>query len=315
MTSRVAAVVFLLMVCRAALAESAVLLDRVMAIVNKDVITWSEVYKTMEFEASGTLKGLTQKDRREFFKQNEMAFLDLLIDSKLQIQEAARLGVSVSEAEVNRAVQTIREKYSMSEEVFQESIIKEGFTMKEYRKKVADQIMVGRVVEQEVRGKIIVSEGDLDRYLQENPQVVRDGEGYALGHIFLKKDADRARTEERAAEVYLKLKAGEAFADVAARYSEDSSAKSGGDLGFVRKRDITVEFEKVLSAMAVGETSQPFWTDRGMHILKLNEARRFNNQQELRESVRQRLLEEKFQSEYKNWVKGLRQKAYVEIKS
>jgi peptidyl-prolyl cis-trans isomerase SurA len=315
MRLRIAAVVCLLMSFLAGLAEGAILLDRVMAIVNKDVITWSEVYKTMEFEASGTLKTLTEKDRREFLRQNETAFLEVLIDLRLQIQEAARLGVSVSEEDVNRAVQGIREKYSMSEQSFEESIKKEGFTMKEYRRKVADQIMVGRVVEQEVRGKIIVTEGDLDRYVRDNPQVVRDGEGYAISHIFLKKGQDRTKTEERAAEIYLKLKAGEPFADVASRYSEDSSAKSGGDLGFIRKRDITAEFERVLSGMSVGDISEPFWTERGMHILKLNEARKFNTPQELRESVRQRLLEEKFQSDYKNWVKGLRQKAYVEIKS
>ena len=132
-----------------AVANSAILLDKVMAIVNKEVITWSDLYKAMEFEATDEIKAMKDDDRRRFFKENEAAFLETMIDMRLQVQEAIKSGISVSDEEVTKAIEGIKKKYSMTDETFKNAISKEGFTIKEYRKKLAEQIGIGRVVEQE----------------------------------------------------------------------------------------------------------------------------------------------------------------------
>lgn len=298
----------------AAFADSAILLDKVVAIVNKEVITWSDLYKAMEFEANDEIKAMKDEDKRRFFKENEAMFLESLIDMRLQLQEAAKAGITASEEDVNRAIENIQKKYSMTDEAFKEAISKEGFTLAEYRKKLSEQITISRIVEREVRSKILVTEGEIDKYLSENKDLAKEIEGFHISHIFLRKTDDKKQLEEKAMGIYQKIKAGEGFPELARQYSEDASARSGGDLGFIKKSDMSKDFLNVLSKMKVGDVSEPFWGVDGIHIIRLDEKKEIKTPQELREMVRQKLLDEKFNREYKNWIKGLREKAYVEIK-
>ncbi len=295
-------------------ANSAILLDKVMAIVNKEVITWSDLYKAMGFEATDEIKAMKDEDKRRFFRENESIFLESLIDMRLQLQEAAKAGVSASDEDVNKAIENIQKKYSMTDEAFKDAIGKEGFTIAEYRKKLSEQITISRIVEQDVRSKVLVTEGEIDKYLSENKEMARESDGFNISHIFLKKTDDKKQLEEKAMEIYKKIKAGENFSDLAKQYSEDASARSGGELGFIKKSDMSKDFLDVLSKMKVGDVSEPFWGGNGIHIIRLNDKREIKSPQELREAVRQKLLDEKFSREYKNWIKGLREKAYVEIK-
>lgn len=298
----------------AAAAQGAIVLDKVMAIVNKEVITWSDLYKGMEFDAVDEVKALKPEERRRFFKDNEATYLESMIDMKLQLQEARREGIGASTSEVEAAIATIRDKYGMSEEAFSETIKKEGFALAEYKKKLAEQITISRIVEQEVRSKIFVTEADIDRYLAEHKELARDYEGFTISQIFLKDTGDRKQVEEKASEIYKRVKAGESFSELARRYSEDASARSGGSLGFIRKCDLSSAFVSACSGLKTGEVSEPFWSESGMHIIRVNDARTLKNPQELRDIVRERLLNEKFERDYKNWIKGLRERAYVEVK-
>lgn len=295
-------------------ADSAILLDKVMAIVNKEVITWSDLYKGMEFEATDEVKAMKSEDRRKLFKENEMVFLESMIDTRLQLQEAWKIGISAGEEDVNRAIKSIKAKYSMTDEMFKEAIGREGFTMAGYRKKLVEQITVSRVIEQEVRGNVLVTDAEIDKYLAGHKELAKENEGFNLSHIFLKRATERKQVEEKAADIYKRAKAGESFQELAKWYSEDANAKSGGDMGFVRKSDLSRDFLEVLLKLKSGDISEPFWNEKGIHILRVNEVLMFKSTDEMREAVRQKLLNEKFSVEYRNWLKGLRERAYVEIK-
>lgn len=306
--------IFALVLGYVSAAQGAVLLDKVMAIVNKEVITWSDVYRGMEYEVSDEVKAMKAEDRRRIFKENEMQYLDILIDMRLQLQEAARVGVSAGKADVERAIRSIKEKYSFSDEAFAEMIRKEGFSLDAYKKRLAEQITLSRIVDQEVKSKVLVTEREVDNYLTEHKNEAKENEGFSVSHLFLKKAEDRKQVEEKMAEILKRLQAGADFADLARQYSENAAAPNGGDLGFIRKADMSAEFLAVLSGMKAGQVSEPFWGGSGLHLLKLDEIRRFDTPQELREAVRQKLLDAKLSRELRNWVRGLREKAYVEIK-
>ncbi|MFA5353132.1 MAG: peptidylprolyl isomerase [Thermodesulfovibrionales bacterium] len=293
---------------------SPILLDKVMAIVNKEVITWSDLYKTMEFEAGPEVKAMSDEEKRRFFKANEMMFLDALVDMRLQLQAAANAGVRAGKEDVDRAVEGIKKKYSMTDEAFIKAIREEGFSPEEYRKKLADQITIARVVDQEIKSKLIVTEKEIDTYLTEHSSLINDSNGFDISHIYLKKSSNRAEVEERAQELYKKIKAGEDFGSLARQHSEDGSAKAGGELGFIKKTDLSKDFLDVLAGLKAGDVSEPFWSGNGMHIIRLNVQRVTKDPKDLREAVRQKLLEEKFKTEYSDWLKGLREKSYVEIK-
>jgi peptidyl-prolyl cis-trans isomerase SurA len=298
----------------AAFANSAILLDRVMAIVNKEVITWSELYKAMEFEATEAVRAMKDEERRQLFKNSEPIFLEKLIDMRLQLQEARKLGIQATDDEVNKAIDSIRKKYGMTDEVFQQAIKKEGFSLPEYKTKLFEQITIDRLIEQEIRSKVVVTEGEIDKYFSENKEAVKEHEGFDISHIFIRHTGDKKQVEDKASEIYKRITAGENFEEIAKKESEDASARGGGHLGFVKKSDLSANFLNVLLKMKNNDVSQPFWSANGIHIIRLNEIKLFRDSRELREKVRQQLLDDKLKKYYKDWSKSLREKAYIEIK-
>lgn len=294
------------------IAGSAVLLDKVVAVVNKEVITWSELYKAMQFDASNEMKSLSEEERNKIFAANEKKFLENMVDNKLELQAARSLGIEASKEEVTEAIDTIKKKYNMDEKTFEESLKKEGFTLDEYKKRLADQIVMTKVVAQQVRNKIVVTDREISDYMSKNKN-----DEYRVRQIFFKKpagDFDKKELEAKAEEVMQKLKDGEDFSALAYTYSEDPSAKSGGELGFIKKEYLGKEFLKAISHLAVGEVSTPFWTEEGLHIVQLEEKVDPENVAEYREMAKKKIFEKKFKDEYRNWIRGLREKAYVEVR-
>jgi peptidyl-prolyl cis-trans isomerase SurA len=293
--------------------QNVIVLDKVVAVINAEVITWSELYKAMEFEASPAVKAMGEQERRKLFRDNEGIFLEGLINMKLMLMAAKAANITVSEAEVQEAMKSIRDKYNLNDDAFKLAIGKEGFTMDEYKKKLMDQLAVSRMVDMEVRSRIIVNDKEVDEYIQKNKDGAAD-EGYAVSMILVRKSDDPARDEERAKAAYAGIKAGRDFAEVAREYSDDSSARAGGNLGFLKKSELSQAYMDVLSKLKEGETGAPFQSGAGIHILKLEGSRVFKSTAEFRQAVKDKIYSEKNDKAYKAWVKGLRQSAYVEIK-
>ncbi|MEW6001685.1 MAG: peptidylprolyl isomerase [Nitrospirota bacterium] len=298
------------------LSDAAILLDRVVAVVNKEVITWSEVYRMMEFEAADQVKALKEDEKLRLFKEDEEAFLQKLIDMRLQIQEAKRIGLEVTPEELTEAIDNIKKKYSMTQTSFMESLQKEGLTIEEYKRRLSEQILIGKVINQQIRNKIVISEDDLKKYLEKNRQIFGDAEVYKLRQIFLRrqKNVDDRTIEERASLIVEKLKAGKDFSVLAKEFSEDPSGKGGGELGLIKKGLLAKEFVDILSTIKRGDFSRPFWTEKGLHIIKLDEIISMQNADQIKEEARRYLTEQQFAGKYKSWLKGLRERSFIEIR-
>jgi len=298
-------------------ANAAVLLDRVVAVVNKEVITWSELYKMMEYEATDQVKTLKEEERMKIFRDSEAVFLEKLIDMKLHIQEAKRLGLDVTPDEVTEAIENIKKKYSLSGNALEESLKKEGLTFEEYKKRLSEQIIISKLISQQIRNKIVVSDEEVKKYMEANKKDFSDGEAFRLRQIFFRKpqnDADKKIVEDKAYSVIQKLKAGEDFSVLAKEYSEDPSGKMGGDIGIIKKSLMAKEFIEVLYTMKAGDFSIPFWTEKGLHIIKLEEKIPSQTMDEVRESVRKQLTENQFLQRYRSWIRGLKEQAYIEVR-
>jgi peptidyl-prolyl cis-trans isomerase SurA len=294
-----------------------ILFDRVVAVVNKEVITWSELYKAMEFEAAPQIKNLSNEERKKVFKQSEGSLLESLIDMRLQLQEAEKLGFEVTQKEITEAIETIQKKYSMTQADFTESLKKEGLSFDEYKKRLSEQILINKVVTHHIRNKITVSDDLIKKYIEEHKENFTGNEKYKLRQIFFKDTegtVDQKTVEDNAALIIRRLKDGEDFSALARIYSDDPSRKIGGDLGFVSKDLLAKEFVEVLSNMHVGDYSMPFWTEKGLHIIKLDEIASVQNIDKIKDDARKKLAEEQLAERYKSWAKGLREKAYIEVR-
>lgn len=292
--------------------EAAVLLDRVVAVVNKEVVTWGELYKSMEFDASSDMKALRDEEKIKVFKENETQFLESIIDMRLQLQSARNIDITASKEEVTDALSMMKQKSSLDDKGFAESLKREGFSIEEYRKRMAEQIILSKVVGQQVRSKIVITEAEIDNYMSRNKDA-----GYKISQILLKKSLkfpDQGSLEARANEILMRLTSGEDFAALARQYSDDPSGKAGGDLGFVKKEYLSSEFIEALSVMNPGDVSRPFWTAKGLHVIKLDEKYDASNAAELRKIAREKLFDKRFREELKNWIRSLREKAYIEVR-
>ncbi len=297
--------------------DAAILLDRVVALVNKEVITWSELYQLMEKESSAELKALDEEERMEVFKKSEKAFLDRLIDIRLQIQEAKRLGIEASPEDVDEAIENIKKKYSLTTEEMEASLVQEGLTFEDYRKRLYEQIMMSKLVNQEVRSKIFVSDEEVNDIFNKSENTITSQESYKLRQIFFnvpENDDMKKDVEAKASFIIEKINEGEDFSRLAQEHSEDASAKLGGDLGYIQKELLTEEFVEVLSDMEIGDNSIPFWTQQGLHIVKLEDKTSAKTEEIFKKQIKEKLLEEKFTKTYESWIKGLRDGAHIIIR-
>lgn len=300
------------------LSFSAILLDRVVATINGEVITWSELRKRIELENKNLLKDLTGEAREKKTNEIEAPFLNNMIDLKLQLQAARRLGFGVGIAETDAAVAEIMRKYNLTDESLAESLKAEGFDMEEYKNQLAEQILLTKVVRYEVKTSIVIGDKQIREYYEVNKEKYRKGEKVRIRLIFFEGDAkdnlQKTDIEAKAGEVMQMIEAGEDFAKIASEFSEDASKEVGGDLGYISRGSVLKEIEDVVFDMKSGEVSKPFWSSVGLHIVKLEDRTEGSEIKEIRDEIKGILFEEAFKLKLEEWVKKLREEAYIEIK-
>lgn len=300
------------------LSFSAILLDRVVATINGEVITWSELRKRIELENKNLLKDLTGEAREKKTNEIEAPFLNNMIDLKLQLQAARRLGFGVGIAETDAAVAEIMRKYNLTDESLAESLKAEGFDMEEYKNQLAEQILLTKVVRYEVKTSIVIGDKQIREYYEVNKEKYRKGEKVRIRLIFFAGDAkdnlQKTDIEAKAGEVMQMIEAGEDFAKIASEFSEDASKEVGGDLGYISRGSVLKEIEDVVFDMKSGEVSKPFWSSVGLHIVKLEDRTEGSEVKEIRDEIKGILFEEAFKLKLEEWVKKLREEAYIEIK-
>jgi parvulin-like peptidyl-prolyl isomerase len=286
-----------------------ILLDRVVATVNNDVITWSELRKSIALENKALLSGLTDSDKEQKIKEIEKPFLNNLIDVKLQLQEAVRLGFTVSPPETNEAINDIKRKFNLTDESLHEYLKADGFTLKEYRSRLREQILLSKVIRYEIMDTILVTDKNIDEFYEANKEKYRQDVKVRIKQILFTD----TNSLQKAEEVFQRIKKGEDFEKLASEFSEDESKTFGGDLGYVSRGSMVKEIEDVAFSLKVGEVSKPFQSSKGIHIIKIEDRLENAAGEKVREQIKRELFEKAYQSKFENWLKELREKAYIEI--
>lgn len=299
------------------ISEGAVLLDRVVATVNDEVITWSELMGVIALEGRDYMQNRTDRTRQEKISDLEGPFLKNLIEMKLQLQEARRMGLDVGDAEIDNAVSDIRNKFDLDDVTFLESLKAEGLTMQDYRSRLGEQILLSKVVNFAVRNNIVISEKNIDEYYRANEEQFDGRERLKIRQIFFKgqNGSDQARAiEKKGREVLYRLKRGEDFAKLAKEISEDSSRDFGGDLGYITRGSALKEIEDAAYTLKTGEVSKPFWSEAGLHIIKLEDRISGSSIVKVKDKITEILFQKSFDEKYHEWKTGLRERSYIETK-
>lgn len=300
-----------------ALAE---IVSGIAATVNDDIITLYEVNREAaqllrEAEKRGPVTGEAREQIRK-------AALNALIDKRLVQQKIKELNIQVSEEEVRQAVEEIKKQNNMTQDGLVAALLTQGLTFDQYKAQLKEQLERIRLMGQEVRAKIQVSEKEIQEYYAANKANYSEDETYRARHIFFRvpKNATAAQVKEamaRAANVLMEARSGKDFAELARKYSDEASAaKDAGDLGTFRKGEMLPEIESTVIAMKPGEVSELIATPAGFHIIKLEEkgAAKVKPLEEVKGAIEEILYRKKSEERFNQWTAELRKAATIEIK-
>jgi len=254
--------------------QKSVLVDRIVAVVNKEVITASELNEAIGAAERHLRRRGTPPPQRELL---ERQMLERLILDKVQLQMARETGIRVDEVQLDRAVQRIAEQNRMTLTEFRGALERDGVAFAAYRDDLREQIVLSRLREREVNDKIQVSDGEIDNFLAESKPAAERVE-YNISHILLRipEQASPERVEtarSRAEKVLIEARAGGDFARLAASYSDASDALQGGSIGWRAQDRLPDLFASALVSLKPGDISDVLRSPAGFHILKLVDRR------------------------------------------
>jgi peptidyl-prolyl cis-trans isomerase SurA len=299
------------------------LVDKVAAVVNRDVIALSEVQQRAAPELARLAGEKDPRKRNEQRTQLMKQALDALIADKLIDAEVRELGLGVTATEVEEAMADVQKQNGISDpQQFEQLLAREGYTLKSYRDFLTKQISRGRLMQMRVASKVKVTEEDLKAaYAQYSKLEGEEAEVHAR-HILVTVDAKA--TPEQVEEARKKAEAiaeearrpGMNFEALARARSEGPSREDGGDLGFFRRGVMVPAFEKAAFSLKVGEVSEPIRTNFGWHVLKVEERRvvGVTPYEEMRAKLELQLRQQKTEKFVDQYVQELRKKAVIEVK-
>lgn len=252
-----------------------VLVDRIVAVVNNEVITRIELVERIERVLEDLRRQKIASPPREEMEQQA---LERMVMDKVQFQYAKETGVKVDELDLDRAIERIAETNNLSLPEFRRMLERDGIPYDKFRDDLRHEILLTRLREREVDNKIAIAENEIDLFIEQQKETGAAPEEYRLAHILIRipeqagpDQIDRLRS--RAEEVAGRLSQGADFAQLAASHSDAPDGLKGGDMGWRSRERLPVLFADALAKMQPGDVSNVLRSPAGFHLLKLFEKR------------------------------------------
>ncbi len=239
------------------------------------------------------------------------------INRHLLLQKAENLGITVSEDQANQKLAIVKAGFK-SEKAFQRKLEKKMMSLNQYKEKLKEDLLVGGVIQQEIRAKIQITDSEIEQYFRKNKDKFSTEEQRRARVILIKSDSENGGEEkawETLEKVQAKIKEGVDFGELAQQFSQDTLAKRGGDLGYFTKGRMFAPFSERAFKLKVGEVSDVFPTRHGLQILKVTgkkEASTGTLEGE-KENIRKILIDKKTQKKKRAYLQSLRKSAKVKI--
>ncbi|MBI5752655.1 MAG: peptidylprolyl isomerase [Hydrogenophilales bacterium] len=251
------------------------LVDRIVAVVNNDVITqfeFNERLRVVQRQLEG--QGIKLPPREVLEKQ----LLERVINEKVQLQFAAETGIRVDDAMLDRAIGRIAEGNRMSLDGFRQALEKDGMSFTKFREDIRNEIILSRVKEREADNRVTVTESEVEHFFASQAAAQGSDTEFNVGHILIQvpeqASPEQIQTRKARAEQALnELKKGADFAQVSASFSDAPNALQGGELGWRSASRLPQLFSDALNALQPGQTSGLLRSPNGFHLLKLIDKR------------------------------------------
>ena len=284
-------------------ASGSVVVDRVVAVVNDEVITMSD---------------LQREQQKRGDRQDERVVLEDMIDRKLQMVAAKRNGLDATEREVNEAVADIMKRNNLDKAQFETALAREGLTFDQYRVELREQMALSRLANKYVRTGVAVEEAEVRTYYDRNHAQFSLPEEMRVRHLLVKVPAGAtpaqvAGVQERAGALMARLQAGEDFVRLIREAGEGPTAAQDGDLGFLQLGQAIPEIDDAAKRLKPGEYAGPLRTEDGFQIIRLEEVRTpVRPFERVKEEITRLLFEQKMENTYRTFLQSLRSESHIE---
>ena len=293
--------------------------NRVVAVVNNDVITLYELNNRIKEMTGSAPEELMQKNET-MFRDAQRKILELLIDEKIAQAKIKELGIKVADRQVDNFLEKMKRDNQWTQEDLVAGLEKEGLSYEKYRERVRRDIERAQLIEYEVRSKIIIRDEVIQKYYEDHRGTFGIAEKVQLAGIFLmrknmKSEEEMRELYKKAQDISAKLKAGADFSQMAANFSEGPGANQGGDLGQFTADHLEAGLKSVVEALPEGGISDPLVRPNGIQIIKVvkKQTGKIRSLEEMREAIYGILYQEEVNRRYQAWIKELRDSAYTRV--
>jgi peptidyl-prolyl cis-trans isomerase SurA len=282
-------------------------LDKIVAIVNDDVITQKEVQNRMnlikqQFAATGNLPADNQLQQQ---------VLDQLIDNELQLQVAKKHQITVSDSELDAAIQEIAERNHLSVEQLKQKLIADHVAYADYRKQISEEILISKVARHAVNTNISVSDEEIAKFMRENTADPASREYHILDLVVPLPDQATPQqiqqAQKTALQIIPKLRTSTDLGKTVQTYNLQQQ-----DLDWRSISQLPAIFVAVVPKMQSGEVSQPIQAPNGWHIVKILATRNLQPKISV-DQAREALYHKKLAESLKQWLQQLKTQSYIKI--
>lgn len=332
MPPRILSLITLFLLLLLPIAAFSNVIDRSVAIVNDDTITLSEVNELGDPFFKKITKETPPDRLNEALQQARATVIDKLIEKKLLLQEAKKYNIRISDEDVENALQRILANNQTTMEQFRKEISTLGLNEKQYREDLREQILSSKLINYEIRSKVIIPEEKVKNYYDTMGSTAKvndsGGDYYILqiGCVWGAQDRNgahptKAEAKAKAEKIRAMALKGDDFKRLAAQYSDLPSAGDGGDLGGFQKNEMAPYIYQAIADLKPGDVSQIVENDKSYQFFKLlpTQAEKTTTTSEkasydsVKEEIREKLYQQAMELRFKEWMKTIRDKAYIKI--
>lgn len=288
----------------------AITLDRVLASVNNEIITFAD-YK--EF-----VQGLGQTEQSD---DVDSGLLNQLVEERILLLEARAKGIEVSDGEVEKEVEELRSQNGVSKEGFEDLLARDKVDITTYKRFMKNRMIISRLISREVDAMVVVTDAEMKTYYRENRKdYIEWPEAVDLKAIFMKLEEHASITELtdlklKSLRIVSQLREGGNFEKLVEEYSDEPVKSQEGILGRFARGKLIPPLDKVAFSLPEGEVSDPVWVSEGVYILKLVHRipETFQQFDTVKEDIHGRLFQQKRERLFHEWIKKLWEKSAVKL--
>jgi peptidyl-prolyl cis-trans isomerase SurA len=291
--------------------------DRIIAQVNDDIITLSDLNREMAEVRQDLATKYAGDQLEQETRKAEKTVLDDLIRQKLMLQKAAELGFGANvDLQVTSAIENIRKQNNIKDmQEFERALAQQGMTMVGFRERLRRQIVTQSLVQEFVGSRITLLSQEIDKYYKDHAADYTNQEEVTLSEIMIPFGGNPAEAEAKANEIHASLSQGESFATLASQFSKGPTASKGGSIGTYLTAKLNPAITSAIANLKEGDFTAVQKAADSLIIYRVDTRKPavVRPLEEVRDEIRNRLWEQKFNPEFERFVTQLKDEAYVQI--